>query len=132
VSALVRKAIVLLIVDDERDLRDMISNWLELEGFEIHSAGGGTEAFVLFERQHIDAVISDIRMPEGDGVELLKQIRRRHAGTPVVMISGFSDFTNEQLTSFGADCVLIKPFPMSDLSDVVHRLTATGAAAGHR
>jgi hypothetical protein len=47
-----------------------------------------------------------------------------------VMISGFSDFTNEQLESFGADCVLTKPFPMSDLSDIVHRLTTPGAAAG--
>jgi DNA-binding NtrC family response regulator len=130
VSAPAPKATVLLIVDDERDLREMISNWLELEGFEIHSASGGTEAFVLFERYRIDAVISDIRMPEGDGVELLKQIRRRHAGIPVVMISGFSDFTNEQLESFGADCVLTKPFPMSELSDVVHRLTAARAAAG--
>jgi DNA-binding NtrC family response regulator len=129
-SAAAPRAAVLLIVDDERDLREMISNWLELEGFEIHSAGGGTEAFALFERHRIDAVISDIRMPEGDGVELLKQIRRRHSGIPVVMISGFSDFTNEQLESFGADCVLTKPFPMSDLSDVVHRLTAAGAAAG--
>jgi len=106
----------ILIVDDEPMLREILRDVLEFEGATIHEAENGRQAFDLHQREKFDAVISDIRMPGGDGLELLMSLRNVDCCTPVVMlITGFSDLSHDAAYSLGADAVLSKPFDVNEL-----------------
>lgn len=81
----------LLIVDDEPGIRTVLSVSLSDSGYEVLTAGNGEEALAVFEERHPDIVITDIRMPGMDGVELLREIKRRRPDTEVIMITGHGD-----------------------------------------
>src|SRR5688572_3758155 len=92
------------------------------KGFKTLAAGNGVEALALLESNAVDLVISDIQMPGGNGVELLKQVRVRNAAIPVLLfITGFSDLTLEEAYALGADATLCKPFSRKELMDRVMR-----------
>ncbi len=110
----------LLVVDDENDLRDIVSAVFRRAGCEILEAENGRRALEIVAREAIDVVITDIRMSGGDGVELLTEIRRRNASSPaVVLITGFSDLTEEEALRKGANAILAKPFRLQTILDVV-------------
>lgn len=112
-----------LIAEDEADLREPLAMEFESLGFQVFQAANGTEAFNIICANHIDLVISDIRMPGGDGIELLKKIRARNTAMPVVMlITGFADISIEQTYDLGAEAVLSKPFDLDELEATVNRL----------
>jgi DNA-binding NtrC family response regulator len=75
----------ILIVDDERGIRRLLSDGLGLEGFDCSDAPGGREALELLETQPFDAVISDLRMPGTSGLELLKAVREKHPQVAFLM-----------------------------------------------
>jgi two-component system response regulator (stage 0 sporulation protein F) len=109
----------ILVVDDEAGIRDAIEESLQLYGFKTYSASGGHAAFKIVRSQKIDLVISDLKMPEGNGIELLREIKSFSKDIPVVFISGFSDYTVDALLLLGAIRVFQKPFRMKDLTDYV-------------
>ncbi|NDG86173.1 MAG: response regulator, partial [Proteobacteria bacterium] len=85
-----------LVVDDEPMLREILRDVLEFEGARVCEAAHAKDALARLSQEPVDAVISDIRMPGGDGFELLAGIRDRDTGMPVVlMITGFSDISAE-------------------------------------
>ncbi|MCB0390645.1 MAG: response regulator [Bdellovibrionales bacterium] len=100
----------ILIVDDEEDLRELFSQVIKMAGHEAIVASGGKEAFELFQKNKIDAVLTDIRMPKGDGVELLVNIKDKFPETPVFIMSGYNDYSLEELLDMGASKVYVKPF----------------------
>lgn len=106
---------LVLIVDDEQDLREVIEMSLQLEGYRTLSAEGGHKALELFEQYKIDAVVTDIRMPAGDGISLLKILTLHHPQTPVYIITGYSDYPTSELLNLGAKGVLCKPFELDEL-----------------
>ena len=113
----------LLIVEDEPDLREPLVMEFESLGCRVFEAKNGKEAFELIKTQKIDAVISDIRMPGGDGVELLKRVKDFNFRFPVVMlITGFSDLSREEAFHLGAEEILAKPFDLDEIGDAVRRL----------
>ncbi|MEA3224018.1 MAG: response regulator, partial [Thermodesulfobacteriota bacterium] len=79
-----------LIVDDDKDLLNVITDLLELYGYEVYMAEGGREAMDIIKERNISAVVSDIRMPEIDGFHLMTDIKSRFPGIPVVLMTGFS------------------------------------------
>jgi len=103
--------ITVLVVEDDETLREALVTRLEMEGFRLISAGGGKEALeILNTTPGIDFVLSDIQMPEGDGVELLKNIRLKFPHIPVVcMLSGFSGYNKAQVVQAGAIDLVSKP-----------------------
>jgi CheY-like chemotaxis protein len=106
----------ILIVDDEADLRDILVSDFELEGARVDAAENGTEAFKLFQKTQYDFVLSDIRMPNGDGITLLKMIQQSSASPPpVFLITGFADIRDEDALRIGAKLVIAKPFVFEDL-----------------
>lgn len=117
--ALVGKKV--LVVDDEIDLREIICEDLELLGAEVFNAENGRIAFDLVERHNPDAIISDIRMPGGDGIELLKRVRAVRSQPPpfIFLITGFADVTAEQALDMGAQGMLSKPFNLKQLREMV-------------
>ncbi len=107
----------ILIVDDEKSIRDSIRMILEAEGYEIASAGGGQEGIDLFRAGGCDAVLLDIKMPPGkDGLEVLAELQQLDREVPVVMISGHGTFdTAVEATRLGAFDYLPKPLDRDKL-----------------
>ena len=100
----------LLIVDDERSAREYMRILLEAEGHRVRTAENGVQALLALEQEAADLVLSDLQMPEMDGLELLEHMSRRWAGTPVIIITAADDV--EQIVDVvrrGAVNYLIKP-----------------------
>jgi two-component system nitrogen regulation response regulator NtrX len=99
-----------LVVDDEADIRSALRRLLEYEGYEVIEAATGAEALGRAETDEPDAVLLDIKMPQTDGLEVLADMRARHADLPVVMISGHGTVaTAVQATRLGAFDFMEKP-----------------------
>ena len=110
---------IVLIVDDEEDLRELFSQVISFSGFKTKTASGGKEALLLAQKNHFDAVLSDIRMPKGDGAELLKELKKINPRLPVYIMSGYNDYTTDELLKLGAEKVYSKPFNYEDfISDL--------------
>jgi CheY-like chemotaxis protein len=110
----------ILVVDDEELLRKSIANDLKRKGFQVLSCENGTRALEHVRATRVHLVISDIRMPDGDGVTLLEQIRAYDPSIPVVILmTGFSDFSEEACLQKGARAVLLKPFDRKRFASAV-------------
>jgi DNA-binding NtrC family response regulator len=103
----------LLIVDDEVSLVESLEMNYKLEGFNVYTANGGFEALEVIKNNKIDFVISDIRMPDGDGEMLLKELKKNNPEIPVVLLmTGFSKHTKEEVIKLGALDLLSKPIDL--------------------
>lgn len=113
----------ILIVDDEPDLREMLEFEFEMSGASVSTASNGREAIQLILSESFDLVISDIRMPGGDGVELIKKMNEENIYTPLVFISGFADIQVDEAYELGASGYFPKPFVLQDIVNKVEQLT---------
>ncbi len=106
-----------LVVDDEKSIRDSIKMILEYEKYETLFADSGAKALTIFQEQVVDAVLLDIKMPPGkDGIEVLKEIKHINTEIPVIMISGHGTFdTAVEATKLGAFDYLAKPLDRDKL-----------------
>ena len=110
----------ILVVDDSDELRNSIIFDLKRKGFNILSANNGLTAFEIVKANKVDLVVSDIRMPGGDGLALLNEIRLHSQDIPVViLVTGFSDITEEECKKKGAKEVISKPFERKRLMTAV-------------
>ena len=107
----------LLIVDDEIEIREMLSRHFRLLGYEAHLAGDGQEAIDVLNNKRIDIIVSDIMMPVMDGVALLRAVRRQFPMTKVIMITGYITLENAlACMRNGAETCVFKP--LSDLKEL--------------
>ncbi len=117
------KGKVILVVDDEADLREILRDELMFEGAEVFEAANGREAMAQLSKRKFDAVLSDIRMPGGDGATLAREIRATHPSQPVIiLITGFADLHSEEAFGLGADGYVTKPFHLEELKMNLLRL----------
>jgi two-component system nitrogen regulation response regulator NtrX len=101
---------VVLLVDDEPAIRDSLRMILEYESYVVEEARGGIEALARLADRVVDVVILDVKMPDMDGLEVLRQLRERGHEQPVVVVSGHGDFaTAVEATKRGAFDYLEKP-----------------------
>lgn len=107
----------LLVIDDEEDLRSILSFVLANAGYNVFEATNGQEGLEVAEKNKIHAIISDIRMPKLDGVELLKKIREKNPKVPVIfLVTGFADISADEAIKLGADGFLSKPYDINMLT----------------
>lgn len=105
----------LLIADDNEQILDVLTEYAGKENYEVSAARTGTEALRLFATQSYDAVLLDVMMPETDGFEVCRQIRRTSM-TPVIMITARGeDFERIMGLDIGADDYVVKPFSPSEV-----------------
>jgi CheY-like chemotaxis protein len=110
----------ILVVDDEQDLREAFAESLNALGFQASDAPSGRQAALRLQSESFDVILSDIRMPDGDGLYLLDQVRAKPEGAPLfIFFSGYSDYTEEELFSRGADGFFAKPCRASAIRDFV-------------
>ncbi|MDR3304179.1 MAG: sigma-54 dependent transcriptional regulator [Treponema sp.] len=112
----------LLIVDDEKHIREGLAEYLEMDGHEAVTAAQGDEAWKRFQKGDIDLVISDLRMPGMSGEELLKRIVAENPGLPVIMLTGHGSVDSAVMAiRLGAYDFLTKPPNLEHLSFIVKR-----------
>ncbi len=110
----------ILIIDDERSMRDFLKIFFEGEGFEVRTTGSGSEALDMLSKKPSDVVISDIKMPEMSGIRFLESIKEIYPNLPVVMITAFASPDDAvQAMRNGAFDYVSKPFNVDELKTVV-------------
>lgn len=110
----------ILLVDDEERLRNLVQEFLELNGFTVETAGSGEEALRKIERAAPRAVVLDIRMPGMDGVLALKKLRVAHPHLPVIIVTHADDEkTRDEAMALGVRCYLTKPLNFTSLKDAL-------------
>jgi CheY-like chemotaxis protein len=116
----------ILVADDDEDLLEMMRRALRREGFTVDTAPNGRRAMdVLRSTPDVDVLVSDIRMPDKDGFELLREARELRPGVRIVMVTAFgADDVEARVKALGADDYLSKPFKVPDLLDVLERVLA--------
>jgi two-component system, NtrC family, response regulator AtoC len=111
-----------LVVDDERNIREAISRLLELDGIESRTASDGAEAAEILKTEGFDAVVTDLKMPVMGGQQLLERIRDEGLRCPVIMISALGEIGDAvKALKTGAVDYLIKPF---DPDELIHKIKA--------
>lgn len=111
----------LLVIDDEQFVRDSLIAYLEDSGYLVDGAANGEEGLELFERNHPDVVLLDLKMPGMDGVEVLKVLGSHPSNTPIIVISGAGVMSDVvQALRYGASDYLIKP--IGDMEVLEHSI----------
>lgn len=106
----------ILVIDDQRSIRNTLKDILELEGYEVELAENGKDGMEVFLESKYDLVLSDIKMPEMDGLEVLSKIMEVHSDVPVVMISGHGNIdTAVESIKKGAYDFIEKPLDLNRL-----------------
>jgi len=112
----------LLIVDDEPMMRDLLQRILCRDGYKLLLAKDGKEALAVLEKKPVDIIISDVRMPRLDGLELLKIVRTKYPRISVIIMTAYGDtYTVRNVLLLGADEYITKPFKSFEMSLVVQR-----------
>ncbi len=120
-NSLLKKTI--LLVDDELSLREIMVDVFDGQGANILQASGGKEALEVVKKKQVDLVISDIRMPLGNGVDFLKQVTTLDIlnRPKVMLVSGFADYDIADLYEMGADGFIPKPFQFENMLQLANR-----------
>ncbi|MFQ5946027.1 MAG: sigma-54-dependent transcriptional regulator, partial [Anaerolineae bacterium] len=107
----------ILVVDDERGMREVLSSMLKKEGYDVAVAEGGEVAIEAIRREAYDAVITDVRMPKVDGLQVLKALKDVSPNTVVIMITAFgSSETAVEAMKLGAYDYITKPFKYDEVT----------------
>jgi len=110
----------ILIVDDEPSVRFMIKEMIEPVGYEVIEAGDGAEAYNICNNNALDLIVSDIVMPEKNGIDLIIQLKKEFPSIPVIAISGGGGVAGhydylEIAKLVGANNILKKPFSAKEI-----------------
>jgi DNA-binding NtrC family response regulator len=129
------KDLSILIVDDDAGMRNVLAALLSAEGHLPVSAGNGTEAAEVMAREPVDLILTDILMPDKDGLELIKDVRGAHKRIPIVAFSGGgyrigTRYCLQIAKAIGATTVISKPFDRQQLLSAIE--DAMGQACGSR
>ncbi|MBF0447623.1 MAG: response regulator [Magnetococcales bacterium] len=117
----------ILIIEDERQVREVLKQMLERAGFEVETAFNGIDGIENFKKNPIDLVITDILMPEKDGLETIEELTKLQPGLPILAISGGgpgekAQFALDVAEQCGARRILAKPFSRKEILAIVHEL----------
>jgi excisionase family DNA binding protein len=116
-----------LVVDDEESIRELLTKTLALAEYEAQAVSDGKAGLELLRREHWDLLIADLRMPEMDGLSLIREARRLHPRLPVIIVTGYSSESSAiQAVNLGVVGYLVKPFR------IPHVLSAVAKALGEQ
>jgi YesN/AraC family two-component response regulator len=109
-----------LVVEDERNIRLLMTTIMHQIGHEVMEAADGQSALNILKQHLPDVVLTDLRMPQMTGVQLIAEVKERFPHLPIVVVSAFSDQIEKALQK-GAENFLVKPFAKRQLVDVVNK-----------
>ena len=113
----------ILIVEDTFDIRKLIQAMLAMEGYTVYEAADGKEGLAQAQQMHPDMIVTDIRMPEMSGIEMVVRLRQDHnfEKTPILVLSAFADEITRAVQA-GANGALLKPVMPENVIRAVKRL----------
>jgi len=107
---------IILLAEDDTDLRSILSQYLELQGFTVLAAENGQKGLEIFEEQHVDLCLLDIMMPVMDGYTLAQKIKKRDQEMPVLFLTAKNQKKDKlKGLKIGADDYITKPFEVEEL-----------------
>jgi YesN/AraC family two-component response regulator len=122
----------ILIIDDEPHILMMLKKMMEKAGYEAELASNGKEGMELFQKSPSDLVITDIIMPEKEGLETIREMKRLHPKLKIIAMSGGGKISAENYLEtasiFGANRIIQKPFAQHEMVSAVKELMASAAA----
>ena len=105
----------ILIIDDDRDVRDLVAEYLGNNDMRVSSGASGFDMFEMFDRESIDLVLLDLKLPGEDGMQLARRLRER-ATVPIVLLTGRNEEADRVMgLELGADDYITKPFDENEL-----------------
>ncbi len=114
----------ILSIDDEENIRLLLSCELEDEGYEVISLGDPQQAMKVIEKEHPDIVLLDIKMPQLSGMELLKMIRDKYYDLPVILLSAYS-FYKRDVAAMASDYYVVKSADLTELKKLIRKIFKT-------
>ena len=112
-----------LIVDDEPDVVDSVSELFTLRNYNVVTATSGTKALEMVKKENPNIIILDIRMPDVSGMDVLKEVKKNYPKTRVIMLTGVEDDSTRQMAmGLGASGYLTKPYSYSELLEMSRKL----------
>jgi len=112
----------MLIVDDEKDIRTVLRHFFEIKGFEVSEATDGVEALEKVNKESFDVVLTDLRMPGPDGLEVLRLVKSVCPESIVLVLTGYPSSQNKTAAmELGCDGFLSKPVRLEQLWNTVHQ-----------
>lgn len=109
-----------LVVDDEDELREIFADEFRTLGAKVFEARQGVEALEILKSEKIDVVLSDVRMPGGDGISLVRNIDKEIRPKPILFLcSGFSEHSFDEMRSLGVIDVFGKPFDWTQIVNAI-------------
>ncbi len=112
-----------LIVDDEPDVVDSVSELFTLRNYNVVTATSGTQALEMVKKENPNIIILDIRMPDINGIDVLKEVKKSHPKTRVIMLTGVEDESTKNMAmGLGASGYLTKPYSYSELLEMSRKL----------
>lgn len=113
----------ILIVDDEENARVALSKILAHEGYDVSSAGNGLEALNFLRSRDVELIITDINMPEMNGLTFLRELNRSHPQSNVIMITAYGEVESYlEAMDLGAFEYINKPVKYEDLKKVINKI----------
>ena len=120
-----------LVVDDEEDFLRAVVMRLGLRGMEVHGTRDGDEALRYLEGHEVDVVVLDIKMPGPDGLDTLREIKRRYPAAEVIVVTGHASLeSSKKGIELGAFDYLIKPVRLSEVIERIEAAHARTAGGG--
>jgi len=116
----------ILVIDDDKNIRSLLRDFLERDGYEVMEAENGKVGLKLFRENGADLVITDLIMPEKEGMETIRELRRDFSDVKIIAISGGGTIGPEtylqMARKMGADRVFEKPFNLKEMSEAIREL----------
>ena len=119
----------ILVVDDEEHIRDLYSLELSSDGYDVETAASGYNLLKDIELLRPDVIILDIRLANHDGLDLLPEIRKRHADLPIILCSAYDSFRDDA-RAIAADAYVVKSFDLSELKMKIQRVIEARTTTG--
>ncbi len=117
------KKISILVVDDEVSIRESLLGWLKRAGYQVETAADGLAALDKIRERHYDIMIIDVKMPEMDGLSLLKKLKESEADTAMLMMTAHGDIHDAiEAIKLGAYDYLLKPFELEELNFTIEKM----------
>jgi CheY-like chemotaxis protein len=122
-----------MIADDFAEIQQLVAQWLRGRGHTVSCVSTGDAAIKLMDKEHFDLVIADVLMPEGDGLDVIRELKHKRGTSRILAISGGGKYMQAAdcvkiAEGLGADAALLKPFDEKQLLKGIDRALSTGRA----
>jgi CheY-like chemotaxis protein len=111
----------ILVVDDEPGIRTMVQFELSQQGHNILTADSGVRALEILESSHVDLILTDMRMPQMDGLDLVAKVRNTRPAIPIILMTGFIEERVRKVQEYKLAGTLNKPFTIDQLAELVDK-----------